>query len=492
MDSLPLPRSWADLADILALAFLLQRAWLLLRGTTALRYLLGLGAVWLGARASGLPLTSWVFLWLGPAGVLILIVAFRDEFREALMRTDPLHLLLGGAGTARPADLAAIAAAVFRMASQRVGALLVFQNRDTLAIHAREGVDLDARISPELVESLFAKTSPVHDGAVVIQGRRIERAGTFLPLTIRPNLPVEYGTRHRAAIGLTELCDALVVVVSEERGEVAVAHRGVVEKTCDVEALVAAIRRALPREASRERGSVRGLARRAGKSLLGYAAALAVIGLGWTIHAYGNRGHSSLATFAVPLDYRNLPAGLWLRGDGPNGRPPESVEVQISGVDLPIRALRRDEITAFVDLAALPVDPRRGGDVEVRLGAGNVDLPPGYEVESLRPGTFALTLEGTAERALPVRPGLGDPPRGFAFAGRPAVSPVRVVGPKSVVDGIDELATQLVVLRDSTPAADARMIEVEAPIILSPPSLRLVDPADARVRIQVPIQRVNE
>src|SRR5690606_17712329 len=135
------------------------------------------------------------------------------------------------------------------LAESQTGALLAFEVGDRLDRLAREGTRVDARFSVPLVESLFSKGSPVHDGAALIRGGRIHRVGTFLPLSTRDGLPGEFGTRHRAAVGLSEQSDAVVLIVSEERGEVALARQGRIEPIDSPEELERALRASLRGEA---------------------------------------------------------------------------------------------------------------------------------------------------------------------------------------------------------------------------------------------------
>jgi diadenylate cyclase len=123
--------------------------------------------------------------------------------------------------------------ASFGLAQKQVGALIAIQRVGSLSSWADEGHEVDSRISAEILQSFFHPTSPVHDGAVVIVGPRIAAAGVFLPISFAKSIPKSYGTRHRAAIGLTEITDALCVLVSEERGTVAVVEGGIVRPVAD-------------------------------------------------------------------------------------------------------------------------------------------------------------------------------------------------------------------------------------------------------------------
>jgi len=214
---------WQDVVDVLVISFILHRLMLLLRGTAALRIVLGLLFLWILqgiANAAGLVLTSWFFQGVGAVAVLVVVVVFRNEIREVLRQTNPIRFFLGRHQEVTRLNVSLIVQAAFQLANSRTGALIVLEKRDRLEPYLREGFELDARFNPQMLETIFAKQSPMHDGAVIINANRIARVGTFLPLTEKEGLPQHHGTRHRAAIGLSEVSDAAVLVVSEERGEV--------------------------------------------------------------------------------------------------------------------------------------------------------------------------------------------------------------------------------------------------------------------------------
>ena len=222
-DAPPLLR-WPDAIDIVLIGFLIHRLLMLFRGTATLHVTSVLVLLWMLHGLTyefNLVLTSRFLESLGTVAVLVIVVAFRDEIREVLIQTNPMRLILGRpASRTQEEKLGLVAEAVFQLAEKNVGALIVFQNRDRLTELVRDGISLGGQISVPILESIFSKESPVHDGAVLIRGQRIDRVGTILPLTRRTDLPPQYGTRHRAAIGLSDASDALVLVVSEERGEV--------------------------------------------------------------------------------------------------------------------------------------------------------------------------------------------------------------------------------------------------------------------------------
>jgi uncharacterized protein (TIGR00159 family) len=199
------------------------------RGTKALKALVGLlvlGIIFTVARTWGLFLTTWVFQILWQVLVLLLIILFQSEIRQALERVNPLQAL-GFRKQAQPGKwVQTLSEVAFQMAKRRIGALLIIQRADRVDECITVGQQLDANLSPELVLSIFQKQSPLHDGAMVLREGRITHVASYLPLSSNEGLPQAWGTRHRAAAGLSERCDALVAVVSEERGEVALVQNG--------------------------------------------------------------------------------------------------------------------------------------------------------------------------------------------------------------------------------------------------------------------------
>jgi diadenylate cyclase len=215
--------------DILVVAFLLFQALLVVRGTRAGHILLGIFmlvglygiSVWAGLEA-----LRAVLSFLVPLIGLAIIVLFQSELRRTLARLGRKRWLGFGAGYRAPESVNEILMAVEVMAPQRVGALIVLERDIGLRTFIESGVTLEARITRDLLLSIFAPGLPLHDGAVIVQKDRVAAAACFLPLTTAPALARDLGTRHRAAIGITEETDCLSIVVSEETGRISVGAFG--------------------------------------------------------------------------------------------------------------------------------------------------------------------------------------------------------------------------------------------------------------------------
>jgi diadenylate cyclase len=224
-----------DVVDIAIVAFVLYRVFVAFKGTVAVQMLAGLGLLMVArfvAREADLPSLAFILENFWAFWVLALIVLFQPELRQALAQAGRNRLvqrLFGGEAPERRQVVEEVVRAVESLAAKRVGALIVLERTSGLRHYAELGVPVDARVSAELLGSLFQPGSPLHDGAVFIQHDRIAAAGGFLPLSRNLQLGRTLGTRHRAALGLSEETDAIVVVVSEETGRIALAVEGRME-----------------------------------------------------------------------------------------------------------------------------------------------------------------------------------------------------------------------------------------------------------------------
>ena len=212
---------WQDFLDILIVAFLIYRILLLLVGTRAMQLIRGLLIIGLiGAAANLLDLRSGAL-------IIIIPILFQPELRRMLEELGKGHLWKVGSSTQEIDQRAEqLTKALLYCQSQRIGALVVLQRDTSLKDVWRTAVLLNADITEELLISIFWPGTPLHDGAVVIDQREIVAAGCYLPLTEKTDISRWYGTRHRAALGVTEMSDSIAIVVSEERGEIKAAVSG--------------------------------------------------------------------------------------------------------------------------------------------------------------------------------------------------------------------------------------------------------------------------
>ena len=216
-----------DFIDILLVSYIIYRIILLLRGTRAVQMLAGIAVIIIIYFLSGkfeLQTLHWLFKTFLGSILLVIVILFQADIRRALthMGKTPFHRT----GDVGERDLEEILRAATYMARRRIGALIVIERDTGLRDYLDTGHRLDAYLRYELLVAIFLPASPMHDGGVIVHKGRIHSAGCLLPLSQNPKIDKRYGTRHRAALGVTEISDALALVVSEERGEVSLAVNG--------------------------------------------------------------------------------------------------------------------------------------------------------------------------------------------------------------------------------------------------------------------------
>lgn len=230
--------NWRNALEIAILAFVIYRLLIFTRGTIAFQVLRGLALliiVFYAAQALGLWILAWILTHLFAFSLLAFLILFQPELRALLARVGGLHLV--GARSQQEKTLREVLEAVETLSRRRQGAIIALEREGGLRGFAESGVALDAQCTSELLCTLFTPNSPLHDGGVIIQNGKVEAAGCLFPLTQNPRISRGLGTRHRAALGLTEETDALAIVVSEETGSVSVATAGRLTHDVDHQAL---------------------------------------------------------------------------------------------------------------------------------------------------------------------------------------------------------------------------------------------------------------
>jgi len=228
-----------SVVDIVLVAILIYQFLMLVRGTRAAPMLVGvatLGLAFYLARLGELRTLNWLLSTLLPYVVFALIVVFQSEIRHALARLGSRFSLMRSSNSAADVyDDIVLAANLF--SQNQTGALIVIEREIGLRTYIESGVAMDARLSYDLLATIFRPSAPLHDGAVIVQRDRIAAAACFLPLSMNPVLSTQLGTRHRAGIGITEETDSVAVIVSEETGSISVALGGHIERDLTVERL---------------------------------------------------------------------------------------------------------------------------------------------------------------------------------------------------------------------------------------------------------------
>jgi uncharacterized protein (TIGR00159 family) len=369
---------WQNVVDfiVLSVAFYLVLIWA--KQTRALHLALlivGFHAAALWAGHFDLTITSWVFEGACLAVIGLLVLLFQAELQHSLLRLDSIAHLRFHAPTASIRTYDAIAAAMFEMAQSRIGALIVLTRRDPISNLVSNGIRIDAEVSKALLEAIFRKDSPIHDGAVLIQGERIAYARLVLPLSGREDVPTQFGTRHRAALGLAEGSDALVLVASEERGQVVVIDGRDIHAMPDESTLRQALYRLHPERPASIWSKVRGLLFANVRYRL---SAVALASLIWGVSFVG--GGTTVKDVIAPVEFANVPAGL------------NTVSVQLRGNSWVMNPAISG-LTAHVDLSGLGE-----GWHTIRVLSPGLKLPPGVTAERLSPQTISIHLARSAAR----------------------------------------------------------------------------------------------
>ena len=258
-----IPLKFIDVIDILLVASLFYGAYRGLKGTSAPYIMVGIFViylVWILVNTFNLVLFSAILGQIISVGVIAILIIFQPEIRHFLQaigrqrgRFEWLSRIFNfrNRRTEQEIDLEPLVVACQEMGAEKVGALIIIKQADDLNVVVESGIRLDAKLSTSLLENIFFKNAPLHDGGVIISGDRIVAAKCVLPST-QQEVPKSYGMRHRAALGMSEVSDAIVIAVSEETGRISLAHDSVIKRNIDPQNLAQAIRK-LMRQNDRRR-----------------------------------------------------------------------------------------------------------------------------------------------------------------------------------------------------------------------------------------------
>jgi uncharacterized protein (TIGR00159 family) len=446
---------WQDLLDIALNSYILFRLYVLFRGTSAFRVLVGVAVFWIFnklALSLGLVVTSWVIQGITLVAAVIIVVIFRNEIRSVLQAKNLKSILWGFPQSVQQAPAEAVAEALFELAHSRTGALLILPGKEDLSEAVHSGIPWQGVVSKEMIMTVFWRDNPVHDGAAVIRGHHIDEVGVILPLSHRDDLPSFYGTRHRAALGLTERSDALVLAVSEERGVVSAAWKGRIQEVKSKQELLDVIERHEGATISWGR-SRKDRLELAGAGVL---SVLLIIGV-WSTFT---RGVDTVVSLDIPVEYLNRPADMEILDTSVN-----AVRLEISGSGALLRRIQPEQVSVKLDLSKgapgsnrFPVPPE------------SVSLPPGVLLKDVKPPVVEVTLDTTAKKDLPVQVDwvgrLQDP---FLIEQVKIDPPtVRVSGPVRILSTLSSVYTEKVSVDQIT-----RSGSLSTKLVPSPPSVKL-------------------
>ena len=392
--------SWNHMLDIGIMWFLLYQVYIRFKGTQAMRLLVRVFAVWLiylVSQTAGLHLTSFLLWAIWIAVLILFLINFHGEIQKIFFQLNPVRrfsILLRRAMRIRLPDenVAVIAQSAFSLAAKHMGAIIVVEHRDlTDSLLRSPGEEIEADIQPALLETIFFKGSPYHDGAAVVRENKVSRAGCVLPLSENNALPPEFGTRHRAAVGITERCDALAIVISEERGEITCVEGGLIKAMENEDELASWLTTRL--RAAREAGQAKGRIslRHVFENWRPKLAALAAVIFLWSLGGQENQNPQNFfpqleskveEEFRVPVHYYNLPGGVALPADAA-----KEVKIRLRG--------RRDLLN-YIDASRLRVNVNLAkmtpGAHSRTLSGRDIDLPNDLEFLSAEPKILELNL----------------------------------------------------------------------------------------------------
>ena len=420
-----------DIADILIMTFLLYQLYSWFRGTRAMQVLLGLGVVtiiYFATRFLDLYMTSWVLQELGTVLIILIIVVFQTEIRQALYRFSLLRHMLDSHQETQHSQFQEIAETLFRMAASKTGALIVFQGNESLHDLITNGVALDSEISPQMLESIFYDGAPFHDGAALINNGRIEKAACHLPLSVSPDVPQHLGTRHRAALGLSERCDAVVVVISEERGEVSLITAGTFRLMQTPTELIMALDELLRSEIESPRITLR---QRFFSNMLPKVLLLLGVCIFWGLIT---TRQGQITTVTAPVRLHGVPDDIILLRT-----VPEDVTVQIKALSSLAPTPSKLDLTAEIDASKISE-----GTTAIRVNSTDISAPSGMTVTSVSPSTVRISAEKKVRKNVPVKVMLkGRLPSGY-LSSQIICEPrsVDIEGPASQVSQILSVSTE--------------------------------------------------
>jgi len=376
-----------DLFDILLLSLVAYQLFVWFRGTKALRVLIGLvvlAVIYSLAKFWGLFMTTWAFQVLWQVLVILLLILFQSEIRQVLEKVSPLRYLRSRRFFSEAAAVQDVVQVAFDLAREETGAIIVLVREDNPSEFVHSGQPVMGLPGAALLKSIFNPHSPAHDGAVIITNGRLAEMGAILPLSERDDLPENLGTRHRAAIGLSERTDAVCLVVSEERGEVSTVVSGNITTWNGPEALISQLKDWLglvPEPKPTLQAVLKGIFVENWGIKLG---ALALVALVWLVLAGQQDFHVSVK---APIKYVNLSSGLVL-----DTQSEREVNVEVSGRRRQAATLKEGDVQVLVNLGMLS-----SGQHLINLSAGNVDLPLGLRIERVSPPNVRVLLKPAAE-----------------------------------------------------------------------------------------------
>jgi uncharacterized protein (TIGR00159 family) len=380
---------WQDVVDVILTSYIVYRLYALFRRTIVFRVLLTIAVLWFFQRITasmGLIVTSWAVQGITAAAALLIIVVFRNEIRSVLQIKNLKTILWGILHEEIDTPFDIIIDSVFDLASRKIGALIVLPGKEDLQEYIHSSIRWGGILSKEMLLSVFWPDNPVHDGAVIIKGNSVQEVGGILPLSHQKDLPSHYGTRHRAAIGISENTDALAIVVSEEKGVVSVAKGPLIREIKDKRELHSLLRKHAGRE---ERQAKYFRKRKLESGLAAFISFLFISGVWFSF----TRGQDTLVNMEVPIDYINRDSKMEILETSAN-----TVRLQLSGSGVLIKSIRPEQIRIRIDLSkASP------GSNPFSITRENISIPPGVTLVHFDPSSVTVNLDVIVKKSLMIQ-----------------------------------------------------------------------------------------
>ncbi len=462
---------WQDIVDILLNSYILFRLYVLFRGTNVIRMIVAIAMLWMLERMAvnmGLIVTSWAMQGIIAAAALIVIIVFRNEIASVLQTRDFKSFFWGIPQRQAQTPIDIIVESVYELARRKLGALIVLPLKKGIETVVQSGIPWQGKLSREMVLSIFWHGTPVHDGATVIQGDRIVEVAAILPLSKKTDLPAYFGTRHRAAVGLAEQTDAVVIAVSEERGQVTVfKDESIIHINDNIE-----LNQVLC-EHTGDGTTTSGLKRQTVE--LGIAAMICLVSITGIWYSFA-RGLETLMTLEVPVEFMNRDPKMEIFAASAS-----SVRLQLSGSGSLIKSVRPEQVKVKLNLANAVA-----GSNQVAIARDSIALPPGIELKQVDPQALQVTLDLPVEKTLPLQADwTGKLDENLILEEvRMVPDTVKVVGGSLMLKNIQTIYTEKIALEGIT--ADGT---TTVRFVLQPSSLKLVDGARNRVDVIYKVKR---
>jgi diadenylate cyclase len=380
---------WQDVFDILLMSYILFRLYVLFKGTNVFRVLMSFAVLWFCQKIAvsmGLIVTSWAVQAFTAVAPIVIIVIFRNEIRSVLQAKNFKAIFWEAPHYEQETPVDIIAESIFEMASKGTGAIVVIPGKEDIGESVHSGISWDGRISKEMILSIFWHENPVHDGAAVVLGDRITQVGAVLPLSHRKDIPSNYGMRHRAAAGLSEVTDALVILSSEERRDVIIAKSGNITKINNRKDLCTHINDHL--EIQDEESSDR----RKQSFELAMAALVSLIFITGIWLSF-TRGIDTYITLDVPVEYTNSNPELFIVDTSV-----KTVSLDLSGSGRLLKGLGPGQVKVGIDLGSGDI-----GRNVYNITSKNITLPPGVFLRNITPPSVDIILDKLARKIVPVQ-----------------------------------------------------------------------------------------